>query len=205
MNSNDKKVTFAGFGILLVMIILAVILGSNTSQGEEGTSSTPEDFLDDFTLNRTTKSFSGELAEGAVQTFEIDLEGGLLKNLTATLTWEDESDLGGRPRIRRYENQPDSFSLSVSDIEGNNTDEDSGANSVGGQGEVSARIAIGDTEIVKLLDTGYQGEIWSVDVTMVSSGGWTPMIGIIGFTDGGNSFSLVVEYEYYDISELRGD
>lgn len=205
MNSNDKKVTFAGFGILLVMIISAVALGSNTSQGEEGTSSTPADILDDFTLNRTTESFSGELQEGAAQTFEIDLQGGLLKNLTATLTWEDESELAGRPRIRRYENQPDTFSLSVSDVEGNNTDEDSGSNPMDGEGEISARISNEDQELVRLLDTEYQGEVWSVDVTMVTSGGWTPMIGIIGFNDGGNSFSLVVDYEYYDISELRGD
>ena len=196
MNSNDKKVTFAGFGILLVMIISAVALGSNTSQGEEGTSSTLADILDDFTLNRTTESFSGELQEGAAETFEIDLQGRLLKNLTATLTWEDESELSGRPRIRRYENQPDTFSLSVSDVEGNNTDEDSGSNPMDGEGEISARISNEDQELVRLLDTEYQGEVWSVDVTMVNSGGWTPMIGIIGFNDGGNSFSLVVEYEY---------
>jgi hypothetical protein len=62
-----------------------------------------------------------------------------------------------------------------------------------------------DKDLVSLLDTEYNGEVWSVDVTMVSAGAWTPMIGFIGFTDEGNSFSLVVEYEYYEISEIRGD
>ena len=205
MNSNDKKVTFAGFGILFIMLITAVIFGSNASEGEEGTPSLPADILSRYTMNRTTDSKSGDLAAGASQTFDFDLTGKLLRNITARVTWQDEQDLPGRPRIRRYENRPDTFALTLSDMEGNITDENSGSNPQGGEGEVEVKVTIGDEELVTLLDSEYDGEVWSVEVTMVDAGMWAPNIGLIGFTDPGNSFSLVVEYEYYELSMLRGD
>ncbi len=205
MNSNDKKITFVGFGVLFLMIITALVFGSNVSEGEQGRSSLSADILKDYPINRTTESFSGDLNAGASQTFEIDLSGKLLKNISATLTWSDEQDLAGRPRIRRYDNQPDTFSLSVSDLEGNITDEGSASNPQGNEGTVTVMITNDDADLVMLLDGGYEGETWAVDVTMVDAGMWAPRIGVIGFTDNGNSFSLVVEYEFYEILELRGE
>ncbi len=205
MNSNDKKITFVGFGVLFLMIITALIFGSNISGGEEGRSSLPEDILKGYPMNTTTESYSGDLNAGASQTFELDLAGKLVKNITATLTWTDEQDLSGRPRIRRYDNQPDTFSLSVSDVEGNITDKDSASNPQGNEGTVTAMITNEDSDMVQLLNGDYQGETWSVEVTMVDAGMWAPRIGVIGFTDNGNAFSLVVEYEFYELSELRGD
>jgi hypothetical protein len=205
MNSNDKKVTFAGFGILLIMIISALIFGSNATEGEQGKTSLAGDVFKDFQVNRTTESFSGELDQGASHTFSIDLSGKLLKNITATLTWTDESDLPGRPRIRRYENNPDTFSLEISDENGTHVESASGSNPQGREGDIRAKLAVNNSALAELFETEYDGETWTVDVTMVTAGGWSPQIGFIGFTDPGNSFSLVVEYEFYDIKLIRGE
>jgi len=205
MNSNDRKVTFAGIGVLLVMLISALLFGSNASGGEGGGGSSTTDILLGYVLYTDKVSFSGDLSEGSSETQEMDLSGMLVKNISVTLTWTDESKPPGRPRIRQYTNAPDTFSVSISDMSGNRTSSDTGANPPGQEGSISLQLSIPDEDLLKLLDEDYQGEVWTVLVSMEDAGNWAPRIGIIGFNDPGNSYSLVVDYEYYKLAEIRGE
>jgi hypothetical protein len=205
MNSNDKKVTFLGIGVLFAMLLIAVIFGSNASGGGDDDDRDPDDPFGKFTLYTERFSDSGDLQEGASQMSDMDLNGKLVRNVTATVTWTDETDPPGRPRIRQYTNQPDTFSLSMSDTGGNFSGSDQGANAQGQQGEVMVQISIEDQVLTEMLDQGYEGAMWSAEVTMVEAGIWTPRLGVLGLTDPGNSYSVVIEFEYYDIVEIRGD
>ena len=92
MNSNDRKVTFAGIGVLLVMLISALLFGSNASGGEGGGGSSTTDMLLGYVLYTDKVSFSGDLSEGSSETQEMDLSGMLVKNISCLLYTSDAAD-----------------------------------------------------------------------------------------------------------------
>jgi len=185
----------AGIAVLVVMLATSFVLGENVRTRSPTTTPPGTQFLK-YPIVTETKSLSGELTEGATSEEPLALSGLLIKNISATLTWEDENDPPGRPRIRRYENQPDTFALAV---QGMNVSKDaSGSNEQGGSGTVEVKIMFTTEELAKIYKAGTSGN-WTATVTLQTAGIWTPMIGIIGLTDPGNSYSLVIEYEYYDM------
>lgn len=202
MNSNDKKVTFFGIGVLILMLGLSLLFGSNATGGEGRGNGHGMDPFKDNTLYSETIKLSGDLDEGATSTHDIDTAGKLIKNLTAKLTWEDESDLPGRPRIRQYNNQPDTFGMTISDISGNFSEEGTGTNPEGSEGTIELDLSINNTVLKDMVNSETS---WTISVDMVSAGMWSPRIGIIGFTDPGNAYDLDVTIEYYDLVEIVGE
>jgi len=199
MNSNDKKVTFFGFGILFLMLFISVIFGSNASSSEDGGRSSSDSPFMDMTLSNGDQKSSGELDEGASNQIDIMVEGGIVKNITVTLTWNDENSIPGRPRVRQYTNQPEDFSVSVSDSTDNFTKSGSGSNSVGDQGEIVVEISLADEDLAPFIDMETLLSTWMVEVTLENSGAWTPRLGVVDISDGSNQYSLEIEYEFYDV------
>ena len=190
MNRNDSIVSAFGLGVFLLMMVIAVVGGSNSA------GSTPPPYNPYWfagkPLQTETKSASGDLAEGASDTVALDMTGRLVRNITATLTWQDETDPPAR-RLREHTNNPDSFTMVITN--GNQSDSASGANPQDGEGSLTAGFSFTDQELAQLSNAS-----WTVTITMDNAGIWLPKIGVgvIGLTDPGNAYSLSVGYEYYD-------
>ncbi|MFO8051351.1 MAG: hypothetical protein R6V01_06595 [Thermoplasmatota archaeon] len=203
MNSNDRKVRNIGIAVLLLMLLTSVLLKGEVVSDTSGDDDGYANYFEDMQLRSASSAESGELEEGESATVMIPEEGRVVKNMTAVLSWQDESDPPGIPRIRRYENQPDTFSLKVLSPDGNSSS-DTASNPVGGSGVIEISFSMEDTVLNQRLDSGSAGTgNWTVEISLDSTGMWTPQLGpgFIALSDGGNDFSLSVEYEYYDINE----
>jgi len=207
MNKNDRLVRNVGIGVFLLMLLTSIIfggMGGSTGSDEGGDD---KDFLKGLILKRGTTAREEELAESGSIEIEIEEIGIIIKNMTVKLSWTDESEPPGLPRLRRYENQPDSFSVQLTESNGNTTTE-RGTNPMGSPGTIEISVSLEDSELGELYRAGASGNgTWSVEVTLVDCGMWTPVLGpgIIGLTDSGNGFSLSIDYEYYDISGDEGE
>jgi hypothetical protein len=201
MNRYDKVVRNIGIAILILMIGSSVVLGrNNVDEGSSGSSEGPMVF-DGVPLQRSTAAESGRLSVGETHTITISEENGqIIKNFTARLSWSDESSPPGRPRLRRYENQPDTFSLRIMAPDGNSSDVQ-GQNSIGGMGDLEIAESFDDDYLSQLMKDEIVGNgNWTIDITLTSSGMWTPVLGpgVLGLSDGVNEYSISVEFEYYD-------
>ncbi|MBN1538654.1 MAG: hypothetical protein JW939_00790 [Candidatus Thermoplasmatota archaeon] len=208
MNRYDRLVRNIGIGIFVAMLVLSIVLGSDQGSSEPKPPNGGDNYFEDLPLQRSTSAENGELDQGDTRTFTIT-EGDeeVFKNLTAKLSWTDETDPPGRPRIRRYENQPDTFSLRVVYPDGNSSDTQ-GANPIGGAGTLEVSVSLDDEYLNTLLDEGRLGRgVWTIEVTLVRAGIWTPVLGpgAIGLNDGGNEFSLSIEYDYYQLPLLEDE
>jgi membrane protease YdiL (CAAX protease family) len=182
------------FGLFIV-VVSAIIMGAAVAFGtsisaplEEagGTGSTFD--IDSLTETEENIADSGNLAEGQSEVILLTSEAGrYVKSVTITVTWTDEPDI---QRVRTYENQPDTFSVEITGL--NKTAEETAANTHGSEGTVSTELEFTDEELVQVLSDGDMAvyEV-SVEITMVEAGMFAPGVGIIGYTDNGNSY----EYE----------
>ncbi len=200
MNKNDKLVRNVGIGVFILMLTLSFLMsGSGDSEGS-GVSINVKNPFEGIPLQKTTASDSGSLPASRSFIMEISEEGSMIKNVTARLSWTDESSPPGLPRVRRYENQPDTFSLHIIAPDGNSTDV-RGKNPAGGSGDLEVIFSLEDEVLAQLMEQSNE-TAWSVMVTMEDAGMWKPMLGpgLIGLTDSGNDFSLSVDYEYYNMA-----
>jgi len=196
MNGRDRIVLMSGAGVLAIMLLSSFIFGGNLDASEEGGSEGVDlSWLDEVPLQTETLSDSGELQEGDSRTIPVGSTGQIIKNITATLRWTDEGDIR---RVRLYENQPDTFSLSLEGPTSNISETRSDENPRGGQGEISVQATLTDEQINEIKDL----EGWNIIVSLDDAGMYLPRLGpgVIGLTDSGNTFGLTVEYEYYDLS-----
>jgi hypothetical protein len=150
---------------------------------------------------------SGELAAGANESFSISQGTRIIKNVTAVLTWVDETQRPGVPRLRRYENLPDSFTMSVTPPGGNGS-EQSAANPAGGEGRIEISLSVSNEDLNSAIgDAIVSGTLlpdWSAEVVLTDAGDWRTVLPprFIGFRDDANSYILEMTIEYYDISGL---
>jgi len=200
MNRYDKWARNIGIGIFILMLVLSAVLGSNQGRSEPKNRVRTDDVFEGMPLQRSTIGDGGDLNRGDTFTLPISEKSGeYIKNITAMVSWTDESDPPGRPRLRRYENQPDTFSLRIISPYGNTSD-NQGSNTIGSAGTVETDISMDDVYLNQLYKEGNIGMgNWTVEVTLTSTGIWTPVLGpgVIGLTDSSNAFSLSVDYEYY--------
>lgn len=133
-----------------------------------------------------TRQGSGQLQEGA--SFEDVLttqEEMLIRSVSLELRWTDEQDIR---RIRLYENQPDTFSLTIVGPDPNMTKTMTGENTRGGDGILSVDMSFSDDDIRSFMDEG--GYNVSYTITLVETGMYLPRLGpgFIGLIDSGNSY-----------------
>ena len=105
-----------------------------------------------------------------------------------SLTWQDEPDQGG---LRNFQNQPDTFSVTLS--MGNITDEPqgSGTNQQGGSGSIAISHAFQGTPEY----TNGTGE-YEVTITLAEAGNQVSRFGFFSIEDNSNEYSLTVDYTY---------
>jgi len=141
-----------------------------------------------------SKDFVGSLSEGNSEEIAITATDRMVvRNITATLSWTDESD---RRQIRLYENQPETFTISILDPSGSVLDSQTGSNDRNAMGSLESSISLDDAQLVDYIGKGD----FTVVVTLESSGDYTPRIGV-GFRslpDGQNDYSLRIEKVFYD-------
>jgi hypothetical protein len=180
--------------VLVVLVLFTMTFGSmdmfkldptyvsGTETGEQGG-------FNDLVEASEIRASGGSLSEG--ESIDIPYESGngtIIISVTATLTWTDEPDI---QRLRLYENQPDTFSLSVSVL--NNSDSISGSNTRGEQGSLTAGITLTNSEI-----QANEEFVFTVTVFLEDCGIYSPRFGpgLVGLTDTGNNYDLSVEIGY---------
>ncbi|MGA1848130.1 MAG: hypothetical protein ACMUHB_02205 [Thermoplasmatota archaeon] len=207
MNKNDKLVRNIGIAVFLIMLLTSIIFGGLGGSGSSEGNGGDHDILQGLVLQKGTTAQSDELQESGSVEIEVPENDIIIKNMTVKLSWSDESEPPGRPRVRRYENQPDTFSLRVAQSNGNSSS-DSGSNRIGSPGTLEVTISLEDDELSELYKAGTAGNgTWLVEISLTDCGMWIPVLGpgLIGLTDSGNEFSVSIDYEYYDLSGDEGE
>ena len=181
INKHKKEISLIG----AIMIILSVygvfyVEAANADyyEGEEGgggggsVSSGPKTYKD---------TVSGHLQEQQSDNYDFNTSG-FVTNATFTLTWKDEPDEVG------CENDGDTFELKVISPDGEVKSQEA-KNEHGQEGRI-------------VIEFPYSGEDlygpWNVTVTLRDAGEqWILGLGIVGFTDDSNDYTLTVEMDYY--------
>ena len=109
-----------------------------------------------------------------------------------TLTWTDEADQ--RIAIRTYENQPDTFTVTVSGLGATVTE--TASNTHGQEGQIMLTLELSIETIQTAVDQGNESYGISIEIVMVDAGMQAPPIGVIGFTDPGNNYEYAAEITY---------
>ncbi|MGA1822007.1 MAG: hypothetical protein ACMUIG_05725 [Thermoplasmatota archaeon] len=201
MNKHDRVVLVTGIIVVAAMLLSAFALGSN-----ESASGAVDNIANRWFDKMETKieSFSSSsLMTGAGQTDSHEIDGSerAIKNITATVTWQDEADI---QRVRMYQNQPDQFSVEIFNTTGASVASATGRNdraANGGTGEITAEVSLDEEELDRLMDSGN----WMVEVTLDSIGDYEARLGIglwpITPEDTGNEYEIKIDVEYYDLAE----
>jgi len=144
-----------------------------------------------YNLSNGAENLPGESTENTDTQEKLDIQDTNILNITFTLTWTDEPDMTRFGRT--YTNQPDEFGLEVSGPEGKNGSAPPIANTHGQAGKVSVTLKYEPKKPQKANVTS------SFNVTIIcgNCGEFTPRVGVVGFTDTGNAWSLDVSYQYY--------
>lgn len=180
------------FTIIGLYALIGIVIFAGISRGTLDYSLFNGDSDDDreiiYEESSVVISESGDLDEGNSVDFPVTMEEENIRFVNATITWMDEPDIR---RIRNYENQPDTFTLTISAF--NQTISNTGSNTHGSEGSVTASLELSDED---MLNNGTNQFV--VTVTLDQCGIYTPGIGpgLIGLTDNSNSFDLSIEYTY---------
>jgi len=192
----DKKATpFIAAALIPIILFGSYAMGTDVFYPPEKKGEKEEWVFDPNDYN-TIAGFSdkitGTLQEGGKDTSVIPIQleqGQYLQSITFKLTWRDEADPNAA-----LENQPDEFSLSVSDefieyVESGRT-----MNSHGSEGSITIGFNFGHDTEDSLNGTGD----WEVELTLESCGNSEGPLGIWIQTDNSNSYTLEITTEVYD-------
>lgn len=186
-NFFNSRWSYVGvYSLILIMVLAGFSAGTTTYTGNQVDDD--RDKVGPFFEVSETVSFSEYLDEGTSVSFPMDITYPNVIYFNVTLTWTDEPDM--QRIIRTYENNPESFRISV-EMENISAQSASGSNVHGEEGRIEMDLEF-EGKPVFLNNTGS----YSVTVELLESGNFVPGVGIIGFTDNGNDFDLMVEYTY---------
>lgn len=175
-----------GMAVLLVLLLIGWGLGVFEAESEGGYSDVDYKVeLYDGALDPLT----GYSNEDTTVYRAVDVEEAAITNITFTLTWQDEPD---QPAM---ENDGDEFSLNVTTPWGEGDETPMTRNEHGEEGVLILTFrapAAGEYP-----DSGSAGT-YHVNITMGEAGEqWLLGIPSVGLNDGGNDWTLTVEYQYY--------
>ncbi|MFW3146730.1 MAG: hypothetical protein ACMUIE_07970 [Thermoplasmatota archaeon] len=137
-----------------------------------------------------SSSESGQLNEGSSRTFTLAAnESKVITGLKVTLSWTDETNPPSF-RVRRYDNQPDTFSVRIGFPGGTNWTQAITSDS----GRVEASLTLVDEQIEEFFDAGD----FTVEVSLVTAGDWTATVslGFLDMPDNGNDFDISIQETY---------
>lgn len=189
-------VTTMAFLVAFCMIIGGTIMGiayafgaTELSGGEteaEGTDVSHLESLEEFS---ETEIGSSSLNEGDSEAITFNSKPDkYIKGVNVKLTWMDEPDGGGI--LIPYENQPDTFSITINGP--NATEDGSASNSHGAEGSLTVELAFTLEDISKITSEDEEYEV-SITVTMEDAGDQESPTGLRGEVDNGNSYDYEIE------------
>ena len=189
---------------IISILTLSLILGGTVALGSTNfeklapsEKDTETQGIDLSNMQEITDTFADSrfLGEGESYTYTFNSTGDrILKGVNVQLSWEDEKEKPGRPTLRRYTNQPDTFQLDVIGPDPNLTVTQTDSNEVGAAAHINLVLEIPD-EIILEKDGSFNVD---VNVLMVDAGMWTGR-SFLGFRDDGNEYDIIVELSYLDI------
>lgn len=198
---NDKPLkstapALIAFIVLIMMLCVGITaafgetdLSKFATFAEEDTGGSGLGMLDSFVEESENLTGGGTLNEGQSETITISSEmDKYVKEVKVTVTWTDEPDT--RYLLRTYENEPDTFSLSINAP--NASVSRSASNVHGEQGMVEAELAFSLEEISEIISEEIHDYEFTVEITMVEAGDSFTQ-GLVGFTDTGNSYEYEME------------
>lgn len=144
----------------------------------------------DFEQMRGVTSLSEYVRERAGTEVQITADSEkLIEKLSISITWTDETDPPGI-RLRRYQNQPDTFAATLVWPDGNNTSF--------GQSD-TGRISSDITFSKEQMETLYGLGNFRLVITCISAGDWEARVsaGILTMPDNGNDISVEIEEVYW--------
>lgn len=185
--------------LTLIVIVAGTVLAGSSIQDifADTKEVTPDGFdITEYSQFSETMSDTVYLDEDGLYSFEFNSSSDkIVSSITASINWEDETTKPGRPTVRNYQNQPDTFLLELIGPDENMSDSAEGENQAGGQGNLNVNVNIPQEQILST-----EGSfIVNLQVTMVDAGMWSAPFSLIGFTDSGNEFDIVVEIQYMEI------
>jgi hypothetical protein len=133
-------------------------------------------------------SSSGNLRENAKADDLVEASSQkVVTSIYTSLTWSDETTAPGF-RLRRYQNQPDSFTVSILSPNGTIL-----AQETGSSGSLGAQRDLDEEEVLTFFGNGN----FTVRVSLDDAGDWEPRLGPgIPISDTGNDYSLVITVGY---------
>ncbi len=197
--------------VVAIVIVAAVgLLAFRGGEDGDDGGSTPSVSLADMSTFEQTVTSSNYLEEGenlaldaVAETLWGELEGGTVCFFNAVyvhVSWTDEPDQG--LLINRWENQPDTFQLVVSDREGLDEVSDVASNPRGGLGDLEliwapsgTWVGVGNSSLVAPddVDVAWNDEV-TISIFMEEAGDFESPLGRTQ-ADAGNGFSVTIEIE----------
>lgn len=130
-----------------------------------------------------------QLAEGASDTININSEPGkYIKSVKVTVTWTDEPDI---QRIRTYENNPDTFTVTISGA--NETASATASNTHGQQGTVTTELEFELEELEAIIETEGENYGFEITISLDEAGDLYPPVGVIIYTDTSNAYDYTMD------------
>lgn len=211
---NKKITSIVGIFVILIAVFTVFSFESNLKKGEMlgqqeirnligdgsgggGGGNIPG--TEDFVEKSEVISDDNSLRTGGADNYEVTASSTkVITKITASATWKDEPDI---QRLRLYENQPDTFSVTIEAPDGTVLNTQSSSNTHGGTGTATASHILTEEEASEYLGSGN----FTVIVVLEESGSYTPRAGIsvIVLTDGENDYDISIDVEYLAPAEAE--
>ncbi|MFW3146677.1 MAG: lysostaphin resistance A-like protein [Thermoplasmatota archaeon] len=207
---NGSKTSLIPAGALsaVTVVTLVVLFGLTSAVGlksldklypsEERTGPSGDFVLEEFTQTSDTVLMDGDMDVGDTETVALNSTSWkIIKEVEFLLSWQDEAEKPGRPTIRPYTNNPDTFRLTITAP--NITATDQAVNTEGGSGSVRIIVKVNDSAIMETF--GKYDVVATIE--MVEAGGWFSPLAILGWNDPGNTYDLQMNVKYLENSALE--
>jgi membrane protease YdiL (CAAX protease family) len=195
---NDKSIKSTAtilipFIVLIMMLCMGITaafgetdLSKFTTLAQEDTGGGGLGELDSFVEDSENLTGGGMLNEGQSETITISSElDKYIKEVKVTLTWTDEPD--NTP----LENQPDTFSVTITGPDG--SDSSSGSNAIGSTAIITAEFGFTISEVAELISTDEDEYGIECVITMEEAGNQEGPFGLYENPDDGNNYTYTVE------------
>lgn len=163
---------------------------SRLSYNPEETDGKDVGYLESLVESTDIDTDSGSLNEGDSDTITFTSEPEkYIRQVRVTVTWTDEDDIQYGPRT--YQNQPDSFSVTINGP--NATEEAGGENPYGSEGRIVVELSFTIEELSEIISTDGDDYEITIEITMVNAGDYEAPFGLMGFADDGNQYNYEIE------------